>query len=168
MKKVDFTEISGKIIRQLGKNGAFLTVKDMDGRLNTMAIGWASIGIMWRKPVFTVMVRYSRETYKLIGNAEDFTVSFPTKNQLAKELAYCGVKSARDVDKFKELNLKTADSKTVKTPVIADCDVHIECKIICKQALDPAGFGEYITDVYREQKDYHVLYYGEILSCYES
>src|SRR5271157_2096046 len=101
MQEVNFTKISGEIIEQLGRNGAFLTVKDRDGNLNTMAIGWASTGIMWRKPVFTVMVRYSRETYRLMENAEDFTVSFPTKGQLAKELAFCGVKSARDIDKFK-------------------------------------------------------------------
>ncbi len=165
MNEVKFTEISGKIIEQLGKNGAFLTVKDRDGKLNTMVIGWANIGIMWRKPVFTVMVRYSRETYKLIENAEDFTVSFPTKKQLAKELAYCGVKSARDVDKFKELNLKIQDGQTVNTPIISDCDTHLECKIIYKQALDPSGFNDYIANIYGEQKDYHVLYYGEILTC---
>ena len=45
--------------------GAFLTVKSGD-RVNTMTIGWGTIGFMWGKPIMTVMVRYSRHTHQLI------------------------------------------------------------------------------------------------------
>lgn len=168
MKEIDYKQASNIMLEQLSKNGAFLTVKDKDGNVNTMTIGWATIGIVWRKPVCTVLVRYSRHTHNLMQNTEDFTVSFPTKGQLAKELAFCGVKSARDVNKFKELNLKIADGQKVNSPIIADCDLHLECKILYKQAIDPSGMGEYVEEVYGEQKDYHVLYYGEILSCLEN
>lgn len=165
MKEVNYIEVSEQIQRQLPQ-GAFLTVKDKDENVNTMTIAWGNLGFMWNKPVFTVMVRYSRYTYKLIENAEDFTVSFPTKNQLKTELSFCGSKSGRDLNKFKELNLNIVDGKKVKSPIIADCDVHLECKILYKQALDASGMDEDIKNVYGEQKDYHVLYYGEILSCF--
>ena len=164
MKEVNYIEVSEKIQKQLTQ-GAFLTVKDNNENINTMTIAWGNLGFMWNKPVFTVMVRYSRHTYKLIENAEDFTVSFPTKNQLKTELSFCGSKSGRDLDKFKELNLKIQDGKRVNSPIIADCDVHLECKIVYKQALENSGMNEYVKNIYGDEKDYHVLYYGEILSC---
>ena len=164
MKEINYIDVSEKIQSQLPK-GAFLTVKDNNENINTMTIAWGNMGFMWNKPIFCVMVRYSRHTYKLIENAEDFTVSFPTKNQLKKELSFCGSKSGRDFDKIKELNLKIQDSKKVKSPIIADCDINLECKIIYKQALDTSSMNEYIGEIYGEEKDYHVLYYGEILSC---
>lgn len=164
MKKANYMDVSKQIEEQLPK-GTFLTVKDKDGNLNTMTIAWGSLGFMWNKPVFTVMVRYSRHTHKLIENAEDFTVNFPTNNQLKKELAFCGSKSGRNLDKFKELNLEIIDGKNVKSPILAECDINLECKIIHKQTLDTSGMNEKVKNIYGDEKDYHVLYFGEIVSC---
>jgi len=50
----DVDEVMAKI-----KKGAFLTVK-ADDKVNTMTIGWATIGIVWKKEVFMVAVRDSR------------------------------------------------------------------------------------------------------------
>ena len=104
MREVNYAEHLGTLIDQLDK-GAFLTVEDNSGNLNTMTISWGTIGIMWRKPVFMAMVRKSRFTYKLIENAEDFTVSFPINGKLKDVLAICGTKSGRDMDKFTECNI---------------------------------------------------------------
>ena len=167
MKEVNYIDVSEKIQKQLSK-GAFLTVKDNNENTNTMTIAWGNLGFMWNKPVFTVMLRYSRHTYKLIENAKDFTVSFPTQDQLKEELSFCGSKSGKNLNKFEELNLKIEDGKKVKSPIISDCDIHLECKIIYKQAIDASGMNEYVENIYGEEKDYHVLYYGEILSCFVS
>jgi len=164
MKEIDCSQLSEQIIEQL-KKGAFLTVKDKNGNLNTMTIGWGSLGYMWFRPVFTVMVRLSRYTYKLIENSDEFTVSFPLKGQLAKALEICGTKSGRDINKFKECNLTLQKSQNIETPVIAECDLHLECKIVYKQLMDSMFMSEEIEKVYGAGKDYHVLYYGEILSC---
>ena len=83
---------------QLGQ-GAFLTVRNGDV-INTMTIGWGSIGIMWGKPVLMVPVRYSRVTYELLQTADEFTVMVPTNGTMKKELAFAGSKSCREVDKF--------------------------------------------------------------------
>ena len=168
MKEVSYKEVSNKIQEQFSRNGAFLTVKDKDGNVNTMTISWGNIGIMWRKPIFTVMVRYSRHTYKLIENADDFTLSIPTKGQLGEELAFCGTKSGRDFDKFKELNLSTTPGKRTNSPIISGCDLHLECRIVYKQPMDVAGMGDAVKAVYNGSEDYHVFYYGEIVSCLES
>ena len=165
MREINFDELSKEAIEQLIK-GAFLTVKDKEDRLNTMTIGWGSIGYMWKRPVFMVMVRKSRFTYDLMENTNEFTVSFPLNNQLKKELGVCGTKSGREINKFKECNLTPISSKKIQTPVIEECDLHFECKIVYKQAMNEQGMSDEIKEIYGAEKDYHTLYYGEILSCY--
>lgn len=164
MKEIDYYQCYEKIVEQL-KQGAFLNVKNKNGIVNTMTIAWGAMGYMWRKPVFTVMVRQSRYTHNLIENAESFTVSFPRQGQLKNELNICGTKSGQDIDKFKECNLTLQKSNKVETPVIKECDLHLECKIVYKQPMDPTFMSEEIIKVYGDEKDYHTLYYGEVLSC---
>lgn len=163
-REINFTELSKELLGQLQK-GAFLTVKAGD-KVNTMTIGWGSLGFMWQKPVFTAMVRYSRYTYDLIEKAEDFTVSFPLKGQLKEELGICGTKSGRDMDKFKQCNLTLKEGEVVNSPVIDECDLHIECKIVYKQAMDENAISDEIKDKAYGNGNYHVMYYGEIVKAY--
>ncbi len=166
MKKIEFNAYGKEILEQLQK-GAFLTVKDKDGKVNTMTIAWGSLGFMWNKPIFTAMVRYSRFTYDLIENADDFTVSFPLNNQLKKELAFCGSKSGKEIDKFAACNLTALKGMDTNTPIIKECDLHIECKIVYKQAMEEkAIIDKEIKEKKYANEDYHVLYYGEIRGVY--
>ncbi|NLT94813.1 MAG: flavin reductase family protein [Clostridia bacterium] len=165
MKTVAYNEYLKEAMDQLQK-GAFLTVKEGD-RLNTMTIGWGSIGYIWRIPVFLVLVRYSRYTYDLLEKSKEFTVSIPIKNEFKKELAFCGTKSGKDVDKFKEANLGILPAMTVNTPVIDKCGLYYECRVVYQQAMEPAlVFSPKIQQILYPQKDYHVLYFGEIKACY--
>lgn len=160
-KSIKYTEMSKEMLQQLPK-GAFLTVKDGD-QLNTMTIGWGSIGYMWNKPVFIAMVRYSRHTFDLIEKAQDFTVSYPLNGQLKEALKFCGTKSGRDMDKIKECSLKLSPGNKVNTPIIEDCDLHFECKIIYSQPMDEQQLAKEIRDRAYPQGDYHMMYFGEIL-----
>ena len=163
MREVDFMTAYEGVMKQI-KEGAFLTVKAGEA-LNTMTIGWAAIGFAWRKPIMMVMVRNTRHTYSLIEKAADFTVSVPTGN-MKKEIAFCGTKSGRDVDKFKECRLKTAASQKVGSPIIQISGIHFECRIVYKNAIDPTQLTRDYDQIYPE-KDYHTLYFGEIQACYE-
>jgi flavin reductase (DIM6/NTAB) family NADH-FMN oxidoreductase RutF len=164
MKKVDYMEVAERAITQI-KKGAFLTVKSSD-TINTMTIGWATIGFVWQKPILMVAVRLSRHTFGIIEKAEDFTVSIPSTD-MSKEIMFCGTKSGKDFDKFKECNLKTVDSQQVTTPVIKIPGVHYECKIVFKTAMAPEHLAKEYEKLYPE-KDYHTLYFGEIMDCYET
>ncbi|MDK2563885.1 flavin reductase family protein [Romboutsia sedimentorum] len=163
-KEVNFTEISKELLDQL-QNGAFLTVKAGD-TVNTMTITWGSLGFIWYKPTFTAMVRYSRYTYELIEKAEDFTVSLPLNGQLKKELDICGTKSGKDVDKFAQCNITLKEGEVVKSPIINECDLHIECKILYKQPMDENAVCQEIKDKSYSNGDYHTLYYAEIVKAY--
>ena len=165
MKDVDYMRVAEDSINKI-KEGAFLTVKSGNA-LNTMTIGWATFGFIWRNPIMMVAVRSSRHTFGIIEAAKDFTVTVPD-GDMHKEVAYCGSKSGRDVDKFKMCNLETTDSRQVASPIIKAQGRHYECKIIYKSAMDPAHLDEDHDSSLYPKKDYHTLYFGEILVCYET
>ncbi|MDR7869348.1 MAG: flavin reductase family protein [Tissierellaceae bacterium] len=164
IQNIKFNEYSTEALEQL-KKGAFLTVQDGE-QLNTMTIGWGSISYIWNKPIFMVAVRYSRHTYNLLENAKEFTVSIPLKNDLKKELAFCGTKSGRDVNKIEHCNLSIADGQKVSTPIISDCELHYECKVVYQQAMEPSTLDKDIRKRSYSTNDYHVLYFGEIVDAY--
>lgn len=163
MKKVDYMSVAEESIKQI-KKGAFLTVK-AGNDLNTMTIGWALIGVVWQKPIFMVAVRDSRHTFSIIEKVDGFTVSVPSGN-MKEEIMFCGTRSGRDVDKFKECNLDVLDGQNVTSPIIDVPGIHFECKIVFKSAMDPTFLIDEYEKLYPE-KDYHTLYFGEILDCYE-
>jgi flavin reductase (DIM6/NTAB) family NADH-FMN oxidoreductase RutF len=163
-KDIAYNEYSKEMLEQLQK-GAFLTVKNGE-KLNTMTIGWGTIGFIWNKPIFTVLVRYSRHTYDMIKDADEFTVSVPLSKDMKKELAVCGTKSGREIDKFKECNLTAHKGKVIDTPIIGECDLHYECKIVYNQVMEPALLDKNIREAKYPNKDFHVLYYGEIVASY--
>ncbi|WP_373898543.1 flavin reductase family protein [Haloimpatiens sp. FM7315] len=162
----DYTENLVEVLKSLQKRGAFLTVKDKDGKVNTMTIGWGNIGYDWGKPVFSVLVRESRYTYELIENAEDFTVSVPLDDDLKSALAFCGSKSGKNFNKFNECNLKAIEGKTTKSPVIDNCGMVYECKIVYKHVVEAENIKDETKEKWYKSGDMHRVYYGEITNCY--
>jgi flavin reductase (DIM6/NTAB) family NADH-FMN oxidoreductase RutF len=163
MRDVNAASVYAQVMAQV-QAGAFLTVRAGE-RLNTMTIGWATFGIAWRREVMMVMVRDSRHTYTLIEKAADFTVSVPAGG-MKRELAFCGTKSGRAVDKFAECGLETLAGRQTASPIVRVPGIHFECRIVYKSPIDPAHLDPGLAPLYPD-KDYHTLYFGEILGCYE-
>jgi flavin reductase (DIM6/NTAB) family NADH-FMN oxidoreductase RutF len=159
--KVNFTENLESGMSFLHTQGAFLTVKSGEN-INTMTISWGNVGYEWQRPIFTVLVRKSRYTYNLIENSDNFTVSIPLSKNLKNALAVCGSKSGRDIDKFKECNLTLEKSKNVDTPIIGECELHYECKIVYKQEMNPKFLSKDIVGSSYAEGDYHTMYYVKI------
>jgi len=162
-QKVAYTAIVEEALTQI-RLGAFLTVQSGDTR-NVMTIGWASLGNLWARPAIMVMVRPSRHTYGIIEQSAEFTVSVPAAGTMKKELTVCGTKSGRDLDKFETCGFTTAPGLKTRTPVINIPGIHCECKIIYKTPLKPEAFTADYANLYTN-KDYHTLYFGEILEAY--
>jgi len=163
MNETDTMALAQRAMPQL-KKGAFLTVRASEA-INTMTIGWAAFGYCWKRPVLMVAVRDSRHTYGIMEQAADFTVSVPDP-AMQKALAYCGSHSGRDEDKLAACDLKTVETGKTVSPVIDTAGIHFVCRIIHKAPMDPALAADELTDLY-PQKDYHTLYFGEILDGYE-
>jgi flavin reductase (DIM6/NTAB) family NADH-FMN oxidoreductase RutF len=164
MKNCNPLAISEILTTRISK-GAFLTVKAGES-LNTMTIGWGLIGFIWQRPVFMVAVRDSRHTFSLIEKAVDFTITMPT-GDMKDALMFCGSKSGRDLDKFKACNVIPMAAQQTISPVLQMPGIHLECRICFKAPMDPTYLNQALEELY-PAKDYHTLYFGEILACYET
>jgi len=161
-KDVPYNQYLGEVEKQLKSQGLFLTSKG--GKVNTMVIGWGGIVFIWGKPIFMVPVRKSRYTHGLIEKSGEFTVSVPLNKDLKDALMFCGTKSGRDYDKFKECNLTPIPGKEIDTPAIGECQLHYDCKVICKLEMDPGNLTPEINS--KHYPDYHTFFLGEIAACY--
>ena len=165
MKTRPYLDNADTLMAAISK-GAFLTVQAGE-KINTMTIGWATIGFVWKKEIFMVAVRDSRYTFELIEKSNDFTVTVPTDPSYKDAVMFCGTKSGREYDKFSECGLHPKIAKKTVSPIIDIPGVHYECKIIHKSPMDPALLDNDFQRLY-PAKDYHTLYFGEIVACYET
>ena len=164
MKQLQFPDYAALALERLGK-GAFLTSAH-GSALNTMTISWGNLGIMWAKPICTVMVRPSRHTYGILEHSREFTLSLPLDDSLTQALALCGTKSGRDMNKFATANLTVINSQKLTTPVISGHCLHLECKVVYRQAMDADGLLPDIQQSKYAEGDYHVFYGAEIVAAY--
>lgn len=170
MKKyVNVWDYAGAITGQLD-DGVLLTTK-ADGKVNTMTIGWGFLGVLWGKPVFTVLVRKSRYTMELLEKNPEFTVNIPLGAYDKKIIGVCGTASGRDTDKIADLHLTPEEPDTVSVPAIKELPLTLECKVIYKQPQDPGAIPEsdmahYYGKGTKNEEDYHTAYYGLITKAY--
>ena len=102
-----------------------LTTKE--GNSNIITLAWAGT-ICTNPPMLSVSIRPERYSYDIIKETGEFVVNLTTK-ELTYATDYCGVKSGRDVDKFKEMKLTAYPSEQIKAPGIGESPVILECRI---------------------------------------
>lgn len=94
---------------------------------NIITIAWTGI-VNSDPPMTYVSVRKSRHSHKLIEESGEYVINLTTED-LAFATDYCGVKSGKDVDKFKEMKLTPVAGDHVACPMIAEAPVNLECKV---------------------------------------
>jgi flavin reductase (DIM6/NTAB) family NADH-FMN oxidoreductase RutF len=153
------------LINDLWLNQWFLlTSGDFDaGHYNTMTVAWGSFGIMWQKPIATVVVRPTRYTFEFIEKYETFTLTaFDLKYK--DQLKLLGTKSGRDGDKIAEAGFDIVPSEKVDAPAFKQAELIIECKKIYWDDFKPENFLDSTIEEKYPKKDYHRMYFGEILA----
>lgn len=97
-------------------------------RPNIITVAWA--GTICSDPAMvSISVRKERYSHAIISETKEFVINLNTK-ELCFATDYCGVKSGKDVDKFKEMKLTPCESVNVKAPGIAESPVNIECRVV--------------------------------------
>lgn len=104
-----------------------VSVADRDGRNNIITIAWVGT-VCSDPPMVSISVRPERYSHSILKDTGEFVINLTTRD-LAFATDYCGVKSGRDVDKFKEMKLTPIPASEVKAPLIAESPVNIECRI---------------------------------------
>lgn len=96
-------------------------------KANIITVAWA--GTICSDPVMvSVSIRPERYSYGIIKETGEFVVNL-VNNRLVFAADYCGVKSGRDVDKFREMQLTPLPSRQIGAPGIAESPVCLECKV---------------------------------------
>lgn len=127
--------------KQLWKPGNMLypvpvvmvSCRDKLGHDNIITVAWA--GTVCSDPaMLSISVRPERYSYSMIKETGEFVVNLVTKD-LVYATDFCGVRSGRDIDKFKEMKLTRSESSYVKAPGIAESPVNLECRVTKSELL---------------------------------
>ncbi len=95
---------------------------------NLLTIAWTGVDCS-EPPVVHVSIRPSRHSHRMIRESGCFTVNVPTR-ELLRAVDLCGVVSGRDGDKFARAGLTPLDGEKVSAPIVAECPVNLECRVL--------------------------------------
>ncbi|KRQ87323.1 Flavoredoxin [Caloramator mitchellensis] len=122
---------------------AALITSKYEDKENIITISWIGT-VCSEPPMLSISVRPERYSYELIKKSGEFVVNIPNKD-IAFATDYCGVKSGREVDKFKILNLTKEKASKVEASIIKECPLALECKV--KQILELGTHHMFIAEV---------------------
>ena len=114
-----------------------------DGKHNIITIGWAGT-VCTNPPMVSISVRPERYSYQILKETGEFVINLTTE-ELALATDYCGVKSGRDVDKFREMGLNPLQAREVQAPLIAESPVNIECRV--REVIPLGSHDMFLADV---------------------
>jgi flavin reductase (DIM6/NTAB) family NADH-FMN oxidoreductase RutF len=157
------TDYLTEFMSSMASPGLLVASIDSHNRPNTMTASWGSFGIYWGLPIFIAPIRKSRYTHGCIQKTRDFTLNvLPRK--LADLATFCGTVSGRDHDKFAEAGLTAARGLKVRSPIIEECVLHYECRVVHSNAVVPKALAEAIQRANYRDRDYHTFFFGEVVA----
>lgn len=98
-----------------------------DGRSNLLTVSWTGT-VCTNPPMCYISVRPERHSYQMIKDSMEFTINLTTE-AMARATDWCGVKSGRDFDKWKETGLTPVAGVAVGCPYVAESPLNIECRV---------------------------------------
>ncbi len=133
-------------------------------RCNTMTASWGGLGVLWGENVATIYVRPQRHTKEFIDREEYFTLSF-FDAEYKPQLALCGAKSGREVDKVKQCGFTVACGEG-GAPYFQQARLVLVCRKQYAQPMDPAAMPADVKEKWYPQSDFHTMYIGQIVEAY--
>lgn len=104
-----------------------VTVRDKEGKDNIITVAWAGT-VCTNPPMVSISVRPERYSCHMLEESKEFVINLTTE-KLCYATDYCGVRSGRDVDKFKEMKLTKTEASLVNAPMIEESPVNVECRV---------------------------------------
>lgn len=104
-----------------------VTVRSKNGEDNIITVAWAGT-VCTNPPMVSISVRPERYSCHMLEESKEFVINLTTE-KLCYATDYCGVRSGRDVDKFKEMKLTKTEASLVNAPMIEESPVNVECRV---------------------------------------
>ena len=124
-----------------------------EGENNIITLAWVGT-LCSEPPLIGIGIRKSRFSYDMIKETGEFVVNLPSQD-LAWATDFCGVNSGKNVDKFGELELTPVEGENIKAPLIKECPINIECKVV--NILELGSHDLFIGEVVAVHADDEVL-----------
>lgn len=126
-----------------------VSVSDGKGHDNLVTVAWTGT-VCTNPPMVYISLRPSRYSWQMVKDTGEFVINLTT-DRLAKATDWCGVKSGRDVDKWKETGLTRGIPSAVSVPVVEESPVNIECRVT--QVLELGSHHMFLAGVEAVQVD---------------
>ena len=121
---------------------------------NIITLAWVGT-VCSDPPMISISIRPSRYSHKIISASKEFIINIPDEKMI-EACDFCGTKSGRDFNKFEELDLTKEKGFVVKSPMIKECPVNIECKV--RQIIHLGTHDMFIGEVVSVNADEEVIY----------
>ena len=142
------TEISlSKANRMINSGEVILVSSAYKDKYNIITLAW-NTPLSHKPPLLGISIAKTHLSREFIENSEEFIVNIPSVELLDKTV-YCGKHSGRQVDKFKETKIETEKAKFVKSPLIKQATINLECTL--EKEVDSGD---------------HIIFVGKILKSY--
>lgn len=130
-----------------------VSVTDGKGNDNIITVAWVGT-ICTNPPMVSISVRPERYSYQMIRETGEFVINLTTE-ELAFATDFCGVRSGKNFDKFKETGLTKEPADFVKAPMIKESPVSIECRV--REIKELGSHHMFIADVVAVHADEHYM-----------
>ena len=120
-----------------------------ESEYNILTVAWTGT-ICTNPPMCYISVRPERHSYPIIKKNMEFVINLTTKD-MAFATDWCGVRSGKDYDKFKEMKLTPVPASIVKAPCIDESPLCIECRV--REILSLGSHNMFISDVINVMAD---------------
>jgi flavin reductase (DIM6/NTAB) family NADH-FMN oxidoreductase RutF len=166
LKPIAIEDFSTRIFHLFDEQWLLLACGDFTRKhFNAMTVSWGSMGTIWERPFVQVVVRPTRYTAEFMNQYDTFTVSaFGAEYRDA--LTLLGSTSGRDGDKIARSGLTAVASHKVEAPGFAEAELILECRKLFWQDIDPAHFVDPSIENHYPEKDYHRVFFGEVLGIW--
>ena len=144
MKKISAKEAFTKLKPE---SCVFVISVDRKGKPSGMIAGW-NMKCSTKPPLFAVALWKKGHTHKLIRQSKEFVVAVPNK-ELIKAIEFFGSRHGDKVDKFKKTKIETSKAQHLKSPLLKDATINLECKL--RKEVDSGD---------------HIIFIGEVLASY--
>lgn len=159
-REIDTSALNENFFTNISKEWMLITAEKTDGTVNTMTASWGGIGFIWRRPVFTCVIRPQRYTFAFAEEAERISLSFMGEGY-REQLQLCGSKSGRDMDKISACGFTVIHENGAAYFEQARL-VLIGRKLYADMLRDDAFLDRSIIPANYPAKDFHKFYVCEI------
>ena len=146
------------ILKTLQSTGVFVTCGLYTP--NIMVAHWGTFGKMWGKQIFTLPVRSTKYSYRIISQTESFALNVPARD-MRTEISLCDTISGFKCNKFETLGLHPKRARSIDSYVLGECGLIAEFKVIA--VIDPENIESKIDGLFASKRP-HSLF---IADCYK-